>query len=201
MKKLAWIGLGCVFVVVAACGGTSSDLLGPDSSDGGAGGDGAASGGDAGGGGGGRDGGGGGGGRDGGGGGGRDGGGGGGGSDAGVCPVLDGAYTITFTGLGCGDLSGDAPQCIQGGGTSGSDCVENLLSKKKGGGDALGVNGSISLGAGDTFTGASLTLGTIPRTGCIGTWDQIDTLTIDCGGSGTAQSCEVVLTATGNPCN
>jgi hypothetical protein len=52
-----------------------------------------------------------------------------------------------------------------------------------------------------SFDGAALTEGTVDRTGCTGTWDATtSTMTVDCGGTGSSQSCVVALTQTGTKC-
>ncbi|MGH7280103.1 MAG: hypothetical protein ACRELY_01145, partial [Polyangiaceae bacterium] len=80
----------------------------------------------------------------------------------------------------------------------GNSCDVDIESKRPDGGLSFGVNGTASLQMDGAFSGALLTLGTIGRTGCTGTWDDsAKTMTIDCGGTGTAQSCEVTLTRTG----
>lgn len=189
MKKNRWLALVCFASVAAACGGTSTDLFGTGSDGGaGSGGDGGTA---------------------------SDGSGGrGDGSassdsgtasdaapinDSGICPDVRGRYSISHTGLGCGDLVNDSPQCID----ENASCDIDIQSKRADAGLALGVNGTTNLQTDGTFSGASLTLGTIDRTGCTGAWDESGkTMTIDCGGTGVSQSCVVTLTRTsGGGCN
>ena len=160
---------GIVFVAVA-CGGTSTDLIGDGgaSGDGSANGDGGSSNGD--------------------GGGTRDGGARG---DGGSCPDVGGSYSISHSGDGCGDLSADATECVQ------QDNTCRAQIKPSGGGGGLGVEATVTIGADGSFEGANVKLGSTDRSGCTGTWDDsTSTLTIDCGGTGTSQSCVVTLTRT-----
>ena len=167
VKRTAWLALGGI-LVVAACGGTSTDLLG----DGGASGDGAAGG---------------------------DGGNGDGGTrdgaivrgdGGGSCPDLGGSYSLSHTGDGCGDLSTDVIECLQ----QDNACRAQI---KVGGGGGTGLEAAVTVGSDGSFDGANVKLGSADRSGCTGTWDQgSSTLTIDCGGTGTSQSCVVTLTRT-----
>ena len=166
MKRSAWLAWGSIVFVTVACGGTSTDLIG----DGGAS-DGSAS---------------------------SDGGTGDGDTreggiirgDGGSCPDISGSYSLAHAGDGCGDLA-DATECVQ---------VDNACGaqmKASGGGGARGVEASVSLDADGSFSGASVKLGSADRSGCTGTWDaSASTLTIDCGGTGSSQSCVVTLTRT-----
>ena len=169
MKRTAWLALGGIVFVAVACGGTSTDLIG----DGGASGDGAAGG---------------------------DGGGGGGGDggsrdgaivrgDGGSCPDIGGSFSLSHSGDGCGDLSTDVIECVQ----VDNQCGAQLKASGSGG----GVEGTVFLGADGSFSDGNLKLGSTDRRGCTGTWDSgTSTLTIDCGGTGTSQSCVVTLTRT-----
>jgi hypothetical protein len=95
-------------------------------------------------------------------------------ADAGPCTGERGAYSISLSGQGCGDLNASAPECI----------------------------GTASLGADGSFSGAAITEGTGNRTGCVGTWNAAtSTLTVDCGGVGSSQSCRATLTRTSMTCN
>jgi hypothetical protein len=52
-----------------------------------------------------------------------------------------------------------------------------------------------------SFTGAAITEGTGNRTGCTGTWNAgTSTLTVDCGGVGSSQSCIATLTRSSLTC-
>jgi hypothetical protein len=63
------------------------------------------------------------------------------------------------------------------------------------------VNGVIDLQSDGSFSGAALQEGTVQRTGCTGQWDAAtQTLTIDCGGLGSSQSCVVTMKRTGSSC-
>jgi hypothetical protein len=114
--------------------------------------------------------------------------------DAGPCPDEHGAYTISISGQGCGDLAASAPECI-----TQNACAITFASNPATGGKAL--NGTASLGMDGSFTGAALTEGTSNRTGCTGTWDTgTSTLNVDCGGVGSSQSCIATLTRTSKTC-
>ena len=116
--------------------------------------------------------------------------------DAGACPDEHGKYTVIATGLGCGDLAPTAPQCIQ----QSAACRITLLSSGSAGAKAL--NGTADLAGDGSFTGAAIKEGTVNRTGCVGSWDaQTSTLTVDCGGVASSQSCRAVLTRTSMNCN
>jgi hypothetical protein len=111
-------------------------------------------------------------------------------SDAGPCPDQHGAYSIAISGQGCGDLSATGPECI-----TQNACAIAFASA------AGGLTGSASLGMDGSFTGAAITEGTLNRTGCVGAWNaSASTLTVDCGGVGTSQSCRATLTRTSKTC-
>lgn len=114
----------------------------------------------------------------------------------GPCPNLLGKYAVSATGQGCGDLSENAPECIIGNVTT---CVAQLQSGPEG---LLGaVRGTAMIQVDGSFSGASLQLGTVDRSGCTGTWDALtSTLVVDCGGVGSSQSCVVTLTRTATSC-
>jgi hypothetical protein len=110
--------------------------------------------------------------------------------DAGPCPNQAGAYSIALSGAGCGDLSATAPECI-----TQSACAVTFTAS------AGGLAGTASLGMDGSFTGAAITEGTGNRTGCTGTWNAgTSTLTLDCGGVGSSQSCVATLTRTSQSC-
>jgi hypothetical protein len=79
-------------------------------------------------------------------------------------------------------------------------CAISFVSNGSGaGGNALNGNASLS-GTGD-FSGAAIREGTVQRTGCTGTWNgATSTLTVDCGGMGTSQSCVATLVRTAAVC-
>jgi hypothetical protein len=114
--------------------------------------------------------------------------------DAGPCPDQHGEYSISLSGQGCGDLAATAPECIMQ-----TACGITFASNPASGGQAL--NGTASLGMDGAFTGAAITEGTSNRTGCTGTWAAAtSTLTVDCGGTGSSQSCIATLTRTSKTC-
>jgi hypothetical protein len=110
--------------------------------------------------------------------------------DAGPCPDQHGAYSISISGQGCGDLNATGSECV-----TQNACTITFASS----GGAL--NGTAMLGMDGSFTGAAITEGTVNRTGCTGTWAAgTSTLTVDCGGIGTSQSCVATLTRTSKTC-
>jgi hypothetical protein len=114
--------------------------------------------------------------------------------DAGLCPDQRGAYSVALSGAGCGDLDATAPQCI-----TQPVCTITLAATSGSSGTAL--NGTAMLGMDGSFTGAAITEGTVNRTGCTGTWAAgTSTLTVDCGGIGSSQSCVATLTRTSKTC-
>jgi hypothetical protein len=124
------------------------------------------------------------------------------GSDAPIaaCPDVRGAYAIVVVeGLGCGDLNSTAPQCIR----QGQPAACGIAFRSTTSGGAMpAVDGNASLENNGTFADASLTEGSVDRSGCTGSWNPAtSTLTVDCGGSGSAQSCVLALKRTGAVCN
>jgi hypothetical protein len=114
--------------------------------------------------------------------------------DAGPCPDEHGSYTITLTGAGCLNLNANAPQCI-----TQNMCTITLVSTTTTG--PAGLNGTAMLGMDGSFSNGAIREGTANRTGCTGTWDAAtSTLTVDCGGMGTTQSCIATLTQTSKTC-
>lgn len=114
----------------------------------------------------------------------------------GPCPDVFGKYSVAASGQGCGDLNANAPQCIQGTNTV---CAAHFVSAPPGGTGA--VNGMASLKQDGSFDGAALIFGTVQRSGCTGTWDPgTSTMTVDCGGTGSSQSCVVTLVRTASTC-
>ncbi len=117
------------------------------------------------------------------------------GGDAPACPDEHGAYSVSVSGAGCGDLDPTAAQCVQQVG-----CSVSFISNPAGAQRAL--NGSTAIGADGSFASAAITEGSTSRSGCTGTWDNTSqTLTVDCGGTGSSQSCVATLTRTGATCN
>jgi hypothetical protein len=116
-------------------------------------------------------------------------------TSTGPCPNELGAYTVTVAGLGCGDLVPTAPQCIQAGPTP----CEVLLVSQGTAGEAL--NGDVDLDMNGNFTSGAVKEGSVQRTGCTGTWNAATSqLIVDCGGTGSSQSCIATLTRTGTTC-
>ena len=117
--------------------------------------------------------------------------------EAGVCADISGGYgQITATGLGCGNLNTLASECIL---LAQEICAFQLVS----GATALppAVNGLVMLQSDGSFSGADLQLGTTQRMGCLGQWAPgTQTLTIQCGGKGTSQSCGVSMVRKGSTC-
>ncbi|MGH7436369.1 MAG: hypothetical protein ACRENE_11910, partial [Polyangiaceae bacterium] len=120
-----------------------------------------------------------------------------------ACPNVAGSYTIALTqATGCTGVGVTATQCIR----SNGGCSFELRSNATNGGTP-GIDGSFTLSSSGTFDGATLTegTGTQARTGCTGSWSPSTmTMTVDCGGTGTTQSCVVTLlrsSTTSNACN
>jgi hypothetical protein len=110
--------------------------------------------------------------------------------DAGPCPDQHGAYSISLSGQGCGNLSATGPECI-----TQNACAITFTTS------AGGLAGTAALGMDGSFTGAAINEGTSNRTGCTGTWDPgTSTLTVDCGGVGSSQSCIATLMRTASMC-
>jgi hypothetical protein len=111
------------------------------------------------------------------------------GGDAG-CPMIFGSYSINNADGSCGNLVEDADQEIRG---TASSCVIQFISDPDGGGAA--INGTALLGADGTFSGATLTLGTMPRMACTGTWSEVDQeITVVCPAMNDTCSIEMVRT-------
>ena len=109
---------------------------------------------------------------------------------------MSGGYTLMASGAGCGDLNPGAPECIM---LAQQLCAFQLVSATSGVTPA--VNGVVDLQSDGSFSGASLQEGTVQRSGCTGQWSAANqTLTIDCGGMGSSQSCVVTMTRTGATC-
>jgi hypothetical protein len=114
------------------------------------------------------------------------------------CPDVSGAYSIAvLQAAGCGDLSPIARQCIQ---QDAQGCAITFVSQ--GSSNTAAINGDPTLQADGSFDGASLTEGSGMRSGCTGSWDDLtSTMTVDCGGTGSSQSCVVTLTRVSARCN
>src|SRR5215831_13931352 len=112
-------------------------------------------------------------------------------ADAGPCPDVFGAYSMVMTtGAGCGDLNTSAPQCIAG---TNQACFAHFMSVVSGGG-AGAVNGGAMLQMDGSFNNANLIFGSVQRSGCIGSWNETtQTMTANCGGTGSSQSCTVTM--------
>ena len=117
------------------------------------------------------------------------------GNDTGAqCPDENGKYSVTFSGQGCGNVATSAPVCI-----TETACTITLATLSTSGNE---VSGTTPIGADGSFSGAAIDEGTSQRTGCVATWDTgSSTLTIDCGGTGTSQSCRATLVRTAANCN
>ena len=99
-------------------------------------------------------------------------------------------------GQGCADLNPSAPECIM---LAQQICAFQLVSATSG--VVSAVNGVVMLAGDGSFTGADLQFGTQSRSGCVGQWDAgSQTLTLDCGGTGTSQSCTVTMVRSGSMC-
>lgn len=114
-----------------------------------------------------------------------------------MCPDISGAFGMIQTnGLGCGDLNPTAPECVM---LAQQICAFQLESSTSG--VLPAVNGSVILDSSGAFSNAALMFGTSQRTGCVGQWDAASqTLTLDCGGMGSTQSCVVTMVRTGTSC-
>jgi hypothetical protein len=119
-------------------------------------------------------------------------------ADGGACPDITGGYDpIMTTGAGCGDLDTTASECITAAGATG--CDFQLASNP--GDTGTAVTGTITLAMDGSFSGAALTFGTAGRSGCTGQWDAgSQTLTLDCGGVGSSQSCIVTMVLSSSTC-
>jgi hypothetical protein len=129
------------------------------------------------------------------------------GNDGGGCPNSLGGYApLVATGMGCGDFNALAKECIlpvtSGGSSTANACLIRFNSEQPA--TIPAVNGP-QLGADlkpdGTFDNATLRLGTIVRTGCVGSFDEVaQTMTVTCGGTGTSQSCTITLVRSSVTC-
>ncbi|WP_205287559.1 hypothetical protein, partial [Escherichia coli] len=121
----------------------------------------------------------------------------GGGPDAAACPDESGAYTVMLSGQGCGDANANTSQCIKQ-----MSCDITFSSVAPNPNSKTALNGMAAIAIDGSFMNAAIKEGTVNRTGCVGVWDGTkQTLTIDCGGVNTSQSCRAVLTRTKALCN
>jgi hypothetical protein len=98
---------------------------------------------------------------------------------------------------GCGDLNPLANQCIT---EDVQGCSIQFVSQ--GSSNTAAINGDPILQSNGTFDNGALTEGSVGRTGCVGAWDEAtSTMKVDCGGTGSTQSCVVALKRTGLRCN
>jgi hypothetical protein len=106
------------------------------------------------------------------------------------CPNIVGAYSVTEDGAGCTGLDIAASECIKPGNAT---CEVQLVSRATTGN--RGVDGTVTLDVNGDFTNGAVSFGTTARTGCTGTWQpgSPPRLVVDCGGTGTAQSCTATL--------
>jgi hypothetical protein len=113
------------------------------------------------------------------------------------CPDVGGAYSITILEVaGCGDLNPLAPQCIV---QDPQGCSIQFVSQ--GAGNTAAINGDPTVASDGSFADGSLKEGSVDRTGCVGSWDaRTSTMTVDCGGKGSSQSCVVALKRTALRC-
>ena len=112
-----------------------------------------------------------------------------------ACPTVGGLYSMTVVdGAGCGNLNPLAVECIVQ-----TSCAIQLQSKVAAAGG--GIDGDTTVQSDGSFAGAALTEGTVKRSGCTGAWDvATSTMTVDCGGTGSSQACEVNLVRTALAC-
>jgi hypothetical protein len=111
-----------------------------------------------------------------------------GGATSAACPNLFGTYSIKTTAGMCGDLNKGAPQAIDGNDVT---CAAHFVSNPAKG--KAGINGAVSLNAQGNFKGAKLTLGSMNRNDCSGTYNALaQTMTVKCGAA--ADLCTAVLT-------
>ncbi len=111
-----------------------------------------------------------------------------------TCPPLGGTYSMIATGLGCDGVADTAGECIKMGNAPCEFSIDT---------NGAGVAGSIDVDSTGGFTNATLKLNGTTRTGCMGSVTQgaaMKTIVVDCGGTGTSQSCHIVLTRTADGC-
>jgi hypothetical protein len=128
------------------------------------------------------------------------------GNDGGGCPnVLGGYAPLVATGMGCGDFNSLAKQCVLPAPSSGSGanaCLVRFNSEQPATIPAVnGPSGGVDIKTDGTFDNAALKLGTINRSGCVGSFNEgTQTMTVTCGGTGTSQSCTITLVRSSVTC-
>jgi hypothetical protein len=128
------------------------------------------------------------------------------GNDGGGCPNALGGYKpLVATGMGCGDFNSLAKQCVlpAAGSPSGANaCLVRFNSEQPMTIPAVNgpVNG-VDIKTDGSFDNAALKLGTIARSGCVGSFNEgTQTMTVTCGGTGTSQSCTITMVRSSVPC-
>lgn len=100
---------------------------------------------------------------------------------------MQGAYAVTMSGAACPVVS-DPTVCI-----TQQACAITL--------QGTTLSGTITVGPDGSFSSGAVREGAADRSGCVGGWSSgSSTLTIDCGGKETSQSCEAVLTRAALTC-
>jgi hypothetical protein len=112
---------------------------------------------------------------------------------ASACPDVAGSYGIVVVEAGgCAGLDATAQECVR----QSQGCGIEFRSSVSGGGPAA-IDGTATVTAAGSVSGATLMEGNSQRSGCTGTWSAAtSTMTVDCGGTGSSQSCLVTLTRT-----
>jgi hypothetical protein len=128
------------------------------------------------------------------------------GNDGGGCPNPLGGYApLVATGMGCGDFNSLAKQCVvaaPGMSAGGNACLVRFNSEQPN--TIPAVNGpqlGVDIKSDGSFDNAALRLGTIARTGCVGSFNEAaQTMTVTCGGTGTSQSCTITMVRSSVTC-
>jgi hypothetical protein len=104
---------------------------------------------------------------------------------------------VTDAGQGCGDLDLTAQECIK---ATPNECVYLLVSRA--GITGSGVDGTVTVDAAGDFASGAVKLGSLQRSGCVGTWNAATSqLGVDCGGPNpSTQMCTATLTRTSMTC-
>jgi hypothetical protein len=116
------------------------------------------------------------------------------------CPDISGQYGVQTSGGGCGSVFGSTSPCIRQGQGS---CHVAFQSSAAGGGDGgpAAINGDVQLAPDGSFENGNLTVGTIPRMGCTGSWDSASsTMTVTCGGLDASDGCVMHLKRYASTC-
>jgi hypothetical protein len=116
------------------------------------------------------------------------------------CPDISGLYDqLAWSGAGCGVDNAATTVCITG---AQPLCAFELASAQgvsTPDASKLTVSGFVELQSDGSFSVAALQFGSVPRTDCTGQWDAGgQTLTIECGGMDSDQSCVVTMTRSGS---